>query len=132
MKKSLLVCFCALVIGTVLCWLYVHSASYVIVVQKSYTVSSTSEVTKGLAVHSFHELGSALSKYGLEVSELEGDFGRVDFGKTFVFISENGRLLEISHGFSGFDVAALQPSTNLNVAVVRGPRSRPLKAVTRQ
>jgi len=124
--------FCALIIGAVLCWLYVRSASYVIVVQKSYTVSSASEVTKGFAVHSLHELGSALSQYGLEVSQLERDFGRVDFRRTFVFISENGRLLAINHGFSGFDVAALQSSTNLNVAVVRGPRSRPLKAVTRQ
>ena len=129
MKKSLLVCLGAVVVSAALYCLYISSSRYTIIMQKSYTASFTSGVTRGFAVRSFDELGVVLDEYDLEAAEFEADFGRVEFGNTFVFFSENGRLLEISRGHSGFDVAVIDSCTNLSVAVVRGPKSRPLKAV---
>jgi hypothetical protein len=111
------------------CWFYVRATRYEIVSQKSYSGTLTGKTaTRGYAVRSLDELMAALKEHGVAQSDFHGS---VSFNKGFVFIVENGSLLEIYRGDSGFDIAAVRPSTNLSVAVVHGPKSRPLKAVAR-
>ena len=117
---------------TAVCWLYVRATRCVIVSQKTYGSWPAEEmVTRGYAVRSSNDLKIALSKYGVAEFSFDSERGAVNFNNEFVFIVENGSLLEVYRGNSGFDIAAVKPSTNLSAAIVRGPKSRPLKAVAR-
>ena len=95
------------------------------------TKTSSEMVARGYAIRSRYDLNIALSKYGIRESTFESAQGAVDFDKEFVFIVVNGNLIEIYSGNSGFDIAAITPSTSFSIAVVHGPKSRPLKAVSR-
>jgi hypothetical protein len=111
---------------------YVRASRYVILSQKSYVTAQLAKtMMRGFAVRSPGELRETLKEYGVAQADFDSEQSSVNFNEGFVFIVENGSLLEISHGFSGFDLAVLSPSTNLSIAIVRGPTSRPLKAVAR-
>ena len=132
MKSVIRIGIIVLIALAAICWSYVRATSYVIVSQKSFVSTPNGKsATRGFAVRSPDELIKALKEHGVAESDFYGEQGSVDFNKGFVFIVENGALLEINHGFSGFDIAAVTSSTNLSVAVVRGPNSRPIKAVAR-
>ncbi len=85
-------------------------------------------VIRGYAIHSESELRGALVKYGISETGFGKSHGSVRFDSQFVFAIENGTLVEIYPGNSGFDIAAVSPSTNLIFVVVRGP-AHPLKVV---
>ncbi len=121
-----------LAMSAIICWFYIRVNSYVIVSQRTYgSAFAEEDATRGYAVRSSNDLKNALSKYGITESSFDSGEGAVNFDKEFVFIVEKGSLLEIYSGNSGFDIAAVKPSTNLSTAIVRGPKSRPIKTVGR-
>lgn len=113
-------------------WLYAHTTRYIIVSQRSYSaISNLKQPTMGYAVKSPETLREVLLRHGLSDGECKAEQQGVNFEREFVFVVENGTLLEMYRGNSGFDIAAVKSSTNFSVAVIHGPKSRPLKTVGR-
>jgi hypothetical protein len=130
-KKLFAVITLASVFLTAACWLYVRATRYVIISQVTYKSTSPGEkASRGHAVRSASDLKAILQEHGIAESDFNAEQGVVNFDREFVFVVENGSLLEINHGFSGFAIAAIKPITNLSIAIVRGAKTRSFKAVT--
>lgn len=118
------------VIFGIIGWSHFRATRYLIISQRAYNGATVlASGRKGYPVESPEKFKAALLKYGVIETDFLREQGPVDFQNGFIFIVENGSLTEISHGNSGFDIAVLKPATNLNIAVVLGPRFRAIKVV---
>src|SRR5215468_11045602 len=87
----------------VLClvWLYVRANHYEIVFQRSYgSAVLKATTTRGHRVRSASELGATLREYGMSETNLFKEGPSANWDNEFVFIVENGVLLEMYSGNS--------------------------------
>lgn len=113
-------------------YLSFQSSGYEIVLQQAFApIQEQDSGTKGTAVRSANELKDLLPRIGKAMAAIEAESGRTDFQTHFLLFVERGRLVEVYPGNSGFDIAAVEATASNSLALVKGPRNRPIKTVLR-